>query len=513
MAVTVLNETDSEALVEALNRCRTLPSPPGIAIQVVQLAQDPEAGLAEVADLICKDPALATRILRAANSPLYARNREITNLRQALMVLGLHATLSLALGFSLVAGIKKGEQDSLDYPLFWRRAVLAAMVSRALAEHLELDHSDDVFLIGLLQDIGMLALDRAFADYGELFGEATDHDDLAERERARFGSDHAAVGHWLLAKWGLPDFLCRAVGASHDPEGTRDMVPAQRDAVRCVSVSSSIADIFLSQGDREERIRKAARLAQTRLGVEAEAFTSLIESICEHWPETTRVYDLSVEHDFDPDAIMEEARDVLLVRNLHAIQQANEYRDRAESLEERNRTLEMKNRLDGLTNLYNRAYFEERIAEEFGLSDSHGWPLSLAFLDLDHFKRINDTYGHQVGDEVLRSVADVIMNTVRNTDIPCRYGGEEFVVVIPGYGADQAIHACERVRRRVAETPHALVNGEPVHCTLSVGLATHNGPRRFEGHADLVRAADRAVYAAKLGGRNRTVLYDTDSGD
>ncbi len=504
---------EAEQLQETLARCRSLPSPPGIAMQVVALAQDPDAGVSEVADLVQKDPALAARILRAANSPLYARNREITNVRQALMLLGLHATLSLALGFSLVAGLKEDGDSRIDYPAFWRHAVLSAMISRMLAEHLRLDRAEDVFLMALLQDIGVLALDRTFPDYGGLYRAASDHQDLVRRERERYGADHAAAGSWLLCKWGLPEFICQSVALSHDPAGCPEMDAERRRAIECVAASGPIAEIFLLSDDRQAKIRAAAEIARSRLGVEAQAFSGLVEAVCGEWPDIKRLYELPDGADFDPTAVMDEAREVLLVRNLHALQEANEYRNRAESLEKRNQALEQETRTDVLTGLYNRAYFDEKIEEEFSAAQEHGWPLSLAFLDLDHFKRINDTFGHQVGDQVLRSVAGVFLKVLRKTDIPCRYGGEEFVVIVPGYNAEQALIACERVRRAVAEATHAWVDGKPVGCTLSVGLAAHNGGARFDSPEDLIRAADRAVYAAKLGGRNRTMLYHASDSD
>lgn len=501
---------DPNQLVDALARCRSLPTAPGVAMKVVTLAQDPDVGLAEVADLVTKDPALAARVLRAANSPLYARNREITNVRQALMVLGLHATLSLALGFTLVSGLRGNQGDNIDYPAFWRRAVLAAMIARALGEHLRLAEGEDLFLMGLLQDIGILALDRALPDYGELCAQAEDHDHLAELERRRYGADHAMAGGWLLRKWGLPEFLCRAVEASHDPDLAAGANESQRAAIQCVAAASRIAEIFLSPQDREQKIRTAAQIAREWFGVEAEAFAGLLDGVCAEWPETKRLYELDEGADFDAEALMDEAREVLLVRNLHAIQQANEYRDRAETLEERNRALEQESRTDALTGVFNRAYFDEKIAEEFKAADEHGWPLSLAFLDLDHFKKINDTFGHQVGDDVLRSVGRLLRATLRNTDIPCRYGGEEFVAIFPGYDTRQAMIACERVREAVAGKAHAEAGGTPVRCTLSIGLATHNAGTRFDSPEGLIRSADRAVYAAKIAGRNRTIPYGAD---
>ena len=120
-------------LTTQLEACKTLPSPPGVATQIISLANDPEADMNKIAKVLAMDPAITTKILRIANSPMYAQQRKTENLRQALVVLGLNATISLALSFSLLKSFQSDDEgDGLDYPLYWRRALLAATVSRVL---------------------------------------------------------------------------------------------------------------------------------------------------------------------------------------------------------------------------------------------------------------------------------------------------------------------------------------------------------------------------------------------
>ena len=112
------------------------PSPPGVASHIIEIAQDPEIEMGKVAKAVSLDSALTTKILRIANSPLYAQRRKSENLRQALVVLGLNATLTLALSFSLVKSLRSGKANGLDYPLYWRRALLAGTAARAFADAL-----------------------------------------------------------------------------------------------------------------------------------------------------------------------------------------------------------------------------------------------------------------------------------------------------------------------------------------------------------------------------------------
>src|SRR5271163_4592312 len=133
-----------------LRRLVNFPSPPGVATHIIELAQDPDIEMGKVAKALSMDSALSTKILRIANSPLYAQRRKSENLRQALVVLGLNATLTLALSFSLVRALRSGKPNGIDYPTYWRRALIAATAARALGEVLRQTLVEEMFLAGLL---------------------------------------------------------------------------------------------------------------------------------------------------------------------------------------------------------------------------------------------------------------------------------------------------------------------------------------------------------------------------
>jgi diguanylate cyclase (GGDEF)-like protein len=163
--------------------------------------------------------------------------------------------------------------------------------------------------------------------------------------------------------------------------------------------------------------------------------------------------------------------------------------------------------LDGLTGLWNRAYFDKRWSDEVAAAQRHGRSLSLAMLDVDHFKSINDTYGHPAGDSVLQGLARVLQRECRQEDIACRYGGEEFALIMPETSPAAAALVCERIREALARTswPRHPERG----ITLSVGLA--GCERAIElAPAQWVESADRSLYAAKKGGRNRVVCTEID---
>lgn len=480
------------------------PSPPGVASHIIQLAQDPEIEMGKVAKAIGMDPALSTKVLRIANSPLYAQRRRSENLRQALIVLGLNATLTLALSFSLVKSLRGGKPNGINHPLYWRRALLAASSARALGEASGQTLLEELFLAGLLQDIAMLALDKGVQDLYRDTGELQkNHRDLAAHERKRLGFDHADVGAWLMRRWNLPDRLCTAIANSHKLDNRRALDPAD-GFNRCVAISGAMVDIFLQPDDRKP-FQETAQQVERVFGLEKEEFGRVIQRVSSLVPETEAIFETEIIG--DPDAIVEQAREVLMIRNLHTLQEIGTLRETADSMTERARELEEESRRDALTGVYNRAYLELYLKQEFEQANRTESPLSIAFCDLDGFKKVNDTYGHQAGDKVLQATANLLRQNVRRVDVVARYGGEEFVLVFPATDRDIARSVCERIVLAFQTTRHDI-GATPVPVTVSIGYATHGGGQRFPGVDALLRAADQALYTAKLQGRNRTVRYD-----
>lgn len=161
--------------------------------------------------------------------------------------------------------------------------------------------------------------------------------------------------------------------------------------------------------------------------------------------------------------------------------------------------------LDRMTRLYIHHYFQERLDDEMKRSFRQGAPVCLIMSDIDHFKKFNDTYGHQQGDIVLKEVAKLYKQCVRGTDIPARYGGEEFAVILPDTELNDAIEIATRLRKEV-EAYEFSGQAEPLHVTISLGVAQYN-PDLDQEKKDLVERADSALYKAKESGRNRVVAH------
>jgi diguanylate cyclase (GGDEF)-like protein len=160
---------------------------------------------------------------------------------------------------------------------------------------------------------------------------------------------------------------------------------------------------------------------------------------------------------------------------------------------------------DPLTGLFNRRYLEESLELECSRAERSELPIGMVMLDVDHFKRFNDTFGHDAGDIVLKHIGEILKRSVRQGDVACRFGGEEFVVVLPGTGVAEAFEVAERVRQSVQKLEVVYRNQALGRITVSLGVATY--PAAGQAPAELIEAADQALYAAKNAGRDRIDLF------
>jgi diguanylate cyclase (GGDEF)-like protein len=481
------------------------PSPSRVATDIIALARDPEIEMAKVAQAVGRDPAMTAKILRIANSAFYAQRRPSQNLRQALVIIGLNAALTLALSFSLVSSMRALKPLGIDYPRFWRRALLSATAARAFSESAKVGQAEDIFLAALLQDMGVLAIDRASRDFYSKLKQPAIHADWITYEVQQLGKDHAAYSAMLLKSWNLPDRIWQAVEHSHAPQVLSASTEEGKYA-RCIALGSDLAEAVL-RADRASAVGALAQRAHSLLGMSHELFNEVVTRILKLIPETEQLYETSIMQAEDAENLLAEARELLAVRNLHALQEVSALQATTSVLLTRTEEAEDSGRRDALTGALNRAWLDRMLDREFTQAVVFGRDLSVAHVDLDHFKSINDRLGTQTGDAVLRNCAHALQACVRGSDLVARFSGEEFMVVLPG--ADREI--AKQVAERMLAALVALDHGEAApgaKVTASIGLATYTTKQRFPSTLALLEAADHALYAAKLCGRNRFECYE-----
>jgi diguanylate cyclase (GGDEF)-like protein len=176
----------------------------------------------------------------------------------------------------------------------------------------------------------------------------------------------------------------------------------------------------------------------------------------------------------------------------------------SQCLQQANQQLEQLSRTDRLTQLLNRGYWEECLKQEYSRSRRTGAASSLVIFDIDHFKNINDSYGHQAGDDVIRITAQKLMDTQRSTDVSGRYGGEEFVIILIDTSEESALFFAERLRKKI-EALTIEYDDNRINYTVSLGIAEYR--HDLKDYNEWLEHADLALYEAKHSGRNRSVVY------
>ncbi len=487
-------------LLEKIKSSASLPSLPAIAIRTLELARKDDVKISELAALITNDPALSSKILKTANSPLYGLSAPVSTVSRALVIMGLQAVKTLAVTFSLVPILKKAAagSDAFDYFHFWKRSLYSAVAAKRLARKLRLPCEEEAFLAGLLADIGILATQCVLRrDYDAVYAQAAgDHDRLLELCRAKYDLTHPEVGAALASHWQLPPILTRPIAYHHQPAGETD--PAIRPLVDVVYVACIIGDVFASASPAHY-IRRARQELSDRLNLSPVDGEALLAEIGEHTGDAARLFEFDIGEDRTYTEILEEAQQTLLLLSLQTHQQV-------QAVRRENESLQLQANTDSLTGLANRTRLNDFFAESFTRAARLNTPLSCLFIDLDHFKNVNDTYGHAAGDAVIRRVAALIKLALRDSDLAARYGGEEFALILPDTDVTAAVKFAESLRASFeAETLH--FEGKPLPFTASIGVAGTDHPGHFLSPAQLTAAADKALYVAKAAGRNCVRLF------
>ncbi|SHE88624.1 diguanylate cyclase (GGDEF) domain-containing protein [Modicisalibacter ilicicola DSM 19980] len=497
-------------LRQLLERADALPSLPAVVVRVVELARDTSANLQEVVETLGRDPALSARLLSLANTVFYAQHRAAEDLTQAVNRIGLERTLSLALGCSLVSSSKKRGASGFDLERYWQRSLLCAVSAKSLAESLNLhDEAGALFTASLLQDIGMLALHAAEEErYVKLLGEADTHAELIDLEQQAYGTDHAQVGGWLAERWQLSERTLNWIRSSHDPleqGGSRE-----QQISNCVIAAGILADAWR---EGEATLGAAMATLEEYFDLETPDVLATIMELQEQLPLLASLYDITVPERLDGNRLMLEAKQLLAEKNARLQQDLVRQQEEIERLRQQQRDLSLQTRLDPLTRVYNRAYIEEILNGLFDEMREEFRPLAVVFMDLDHFKSINDDYGHAVGDEVLKNFTMFLrpMAEAAGGEIG-RYGGEEFVAILPNHDGEGAMSFAEYVRSRLKQVSLGGTRNPGLRVTASFGIATIVKGNEFRNVGALLDAADSSMYLSKRSGRDRITIFPTGSG-
>jgi diguanylate cyclase (GGDEF)-like protein len=269
--------------------------------------------------------------------------------------------------------------------------------------------------------------------------------------------------------------------------------PSLRKLTEVVYLAGQCADVFVDE-EPAQAIADVRKFCLETHKMSQEDCDQMMAEICTSTQEVAPLFEINIGANTSYDNILRKANEALVDLTLRSQQQAT-------SLAAQNEQLHRRATMDALTSLANRATFDEYIREKFVTAVQEGEPISMLMLDIDKFKSINDTHGHQTGDLVLQHVAKIMKAAARPQDIAARYGGEELTLVLPGTPRAIAAAIAETICRAIAARS-VRAGAKTLNITASLGVATYEVGGIMREATHLIKAADMAVYAAKHSGRN-----------
>ncbi len=655
-----VTKIDTSFLTE-LKASGRLPSPTGVALNILELTRDPAANTEDLTDVLKGDPALAGQVLKYANSAGMGSRTEITSLNDALVRLGMSMVRQLCLGFSVLSSARSGPCPRFDYQRYWTRSLATAVACQILSRRISSVSPDEGFTCGLLGHIGSLALASVYPDeYSTILDtwNSGTNEALHALEESALTLNHHQVTAAIFNDWGLPEYYQEASLNQDNLDWIEthtkgDKPNRAQKLANLLNIADIAAEICLETGPERHRLVLDFVNIGEQLQIPEEEWIAIYDDILEEWNRMGRVLDILTSNvpamgnlvrraraydkplDDEPssqdsttattgtrelsnelgleilvatdsvvdqrmlekkltngghhvtiakdgkqalelalttnpqliltDWVMPEMDGLELCRTLrqsdlagrchilimtsndskkeleegfeagiddylvkplnHRIlaakvrsasrviklqvqseQDKKEIESHLKTMGRQQRKLqkmfEQVQRLsleDQLTQLPNRRAGLARLEKVWAESKRNNSPMLVMILDIDKFKNVNDTYGHDAGDVVLRTTAAVMRNTMREYDIVSRFGGEEFLVVCPGADVEVAKDLGNRIRLAVEnnhiETPEFTGN-----ITISVGVSVRG--EEHQTPQSMIKEADEALYAAKEAGRN-----------
>ena len=487
-----------------LQKIDKLPTIPAVAAKILKAIREENKNANALAQILSSDASMSAEILKLINSPRYGLRNKVNSLPLAISLLGLNTIKYIALSFAIVKNFKKRSQ-SKRYTDLWKSSILTAVACRIIAEKTAPDMKDEMFAIGLLHDIGrLIMLENLAAEYSIILSEEGRNPNnntslsLYDLEKKTFGFSHACIGAALTKKWGFSSDFYYPVKYHHYPI----LLPS--DVSQKIKVSTGILAFASLLKDFFTLKNKKKILKDIESYLDSYEFISKdqVNDVQAHIDEGARDLFSIFEVDYDE---ADYYADMFEMARSELIKITNGIMDEFCEQQKLIDNLVTYANYDELTGLYNYRKFYEVYDSEFARVKRYNLEGALIFADIDFFKVVNDNYGHIAGDKVLKKVADVLAGLVRETDVVCRYGGEEFAIILPETCENGAVQTAERLREAIKNL-EIEYEGNLIKVTMSFGVKSlFSKDSNMDSHS-YIRAADEALYKAKKLGRDRVVV-------
>lgn len=504
-------EKSNEKIQQLIQKQINLPSPPAIAVQILNTVQDEDSSLTDLEKIISADPALTGKMLHIANSAFYSLPNKVTNITRAMSILGTNVIKNIALSFVIAKDLKGIYASYFDFELFWRRSVTTA-VAAELVKNIAAISDDDIFVTALLQNLGILILALSKGqEYSHILETCQMGDDAAcliKSEREKYQFDHQQLSFSLTHSWGLPQSISEPMRYHREPEKAPEEF---RQTARVLSIANLLSTIYHGTETTDNVLLLQDKMKEY-FDLDTHQTQTLLDDVAEQSIDIQKTFDLDPGQMKPYSQMLQEANEELGRLNFSyeqlvmALKESQEKSEKfAKELQTANKQLEDLAFRDGLTNLYNHRYFQEILETETARAHRYKKDLCLIFFDIDFFKKVNDSYGHPAGDQVLIALAKQLKVAIRPSDIIARYGGEEFMVILPETNESGMAVLAERLRRAVMGITTEF-NEFKINVTISSGGVYFSPDHGGITKQNLIDTADRALYMSKKNGRNRFTI-------
>jgi len=497
-------------ILEIIEAGGELPTLAPVIRRLLTLKENVAKSDADLMEIIRNDVALTTRILRTVNSSgqYEAEAVDIDDAVQRLNGTNLRNLLLATKFIDDTDDSPQGTEEHQRIQWLWERSLCCAVAARILAERLKKPDAGLYHSLGLLLDVGILFLLHNFPrEYAPVIDRWRQEGGcLTDMEQDLIGVDHTVVGQQIAHSWHLsPKVEC--VVRHQDLTGEWTCPDIDRGVIYLANLATSV----FFENNNVTGIERTLGFAAEHFNIPREDMVNLLQQITLVADSATMKMVVQAGRAVPYIEMLQRINRELgratltyeqMVRELEiAMRKAEQLTKR---LEETNQKLRDAANIDPLTRVYNRRYFEEFAGWNFNRAVRYGTTLGCLMIDIDHFKHVNDDYGHLTGDRILQGVAETLRAKLRNTDIVARYGGEEFVVLLPETKPHAVALIAEKLNKSISEVEFPTAEGD-IQVTVSVGYVAYSaaGMPEVTSPVELIKIADQNMYQAKHNGRNR----------
>ena len=484
----------------------SIPAPPAALAKIIKAASDPDGSLQDLGRICAQDAGLTVELLRVANSPRYGFADQVRNVPQAVIALGYRTVRAHAVTYSIRAAMASIIVPGFDTNLFWEDCLRRAAAAQLLAELIDYPDPFEAFALGLCQDLGTVMLGLRLPHLATSIQALRQKPGQArvDAERVMTGCTHAEefVGSPIAEM--LPADLQKAVGDHHNVANVgKDRVSV---LTRLAMGADTLSDVV--QAWPKDSCVAAAEQMLESLSISM-SLSEVLDQTNKRMAELGADLKMNLGEQFSLEEVVAEAQAAVLQMSAEHEQKASRLESLLRKQEEAARKLEEHNKKlldlaskDPLTGLDNRRVFNRSLETELDRIARYDQGFSLLIVDVDYFKKVNDTHGHPAGDAVLKELAIRMQRAMREADLVARLGGEEFGAILPCTTPTGARVAAERLRAAIEIVPFDI-GQQHIDCTVSIGGVSIAPTSDVRGADEVIELADKALYEAKKNGRNQ----------